>query len=97
MYFNFLVDKRDAQISEMEDLIAQLNTDKNYFEKELIEMQIKQSDLVDELKRKDKEIYELQKRNEGVDITIESHLSRIQDLEDGNYFLQIEYFVTLIC
>jgi len=67
----------------MEDLIAKLNKDKNYFEKELIDMQIKQSDLEEELKRKDREIYELQKRNEGVDITIESHLSKIRDLENG--------------
>ena len=86
--FNWIVDKRDTQISEMEDLIAQLNTDKNYFEKELIDMQIKQSDLLDELKRKDKEIYDLQKRNEGVDITIESHLSRIQNLEDGIHIIE---------
>jgi predicted nuclease with TOPRIM domain len=67
----------------MEDLIAKLNKDKNYFEKELIDMQIKQSDLEEELKRKDREIYELQKRNEGVDITIESQLSKIRDLENG--------------
>ena len=69
----------------MEDLIAQLNADKNYFEKELIDMQVKQSDMIEELKRKDKEIYELRKRTEGVDITVETHLTRIQELENGKY------------
>ena len=68
----------------MEDLIAQLNADKNYFEKELIEMQVKNSDMHDELKLKNKELYELRKSNEDIDITINSHLSRIGELENGN-------------
>lgn len=80
---NNLVDKRENQISEMEDLIAQLNADKNYFEKELIDMQVKQNDMLEELKKKDKEIFELRKSQEGVDANEESYLNRIRDLESG--------------
>lgn len=79
------MDRKENQISEMEDLIAQLNVDKTYFEKELIEMQVKNSDMHDELKRKDKELYELQKRTESVDMDMHSHLARISELENGRW------------
>lgn len=85
------MDKRENQISEMEDLIAQLNADKTYFEKELIDMQVKNSDMHDELKRKDKELYEARKRNEDVGLTIHSHLDRISELENGGRFCRIAH------
>lgn len=78
-----IVDKRDNQISEMEDLIAQLNADKNYFEKELIDMQMKQDDMLEELKRKDKEIYDLQKESEQVQHLSDSQSAQLRDLESG--------------
>ena len=78
-----IVDKRDNQISEMEDLIAQLNADKNYFEKELIDMQMKQDDMLEELKRKDKEIYDLQKESEQVQHLSDSKSAQLRDLESG--------------
>lgn len=67
----------------MEDLIAQLNADKNYFEKELIEMQVKNSDMHDELKLKNKEIFDLREAAESVDISVSTHLERIGELEQG--------------
>lgn len=86
------MDKRENQISEMEDLIAQLNADKNYFEKELIEMQVKQNDMIEEMKQKDKEIFKLQNRYEGVDLDVEAHLARIRDLESGRVLRWFGYF-----
>ena len=67
----------------MEDLIAQLNADKNYFEKELIDMQMKQDDMLEELKRKDKEIYDLQKESEQVQHLSDSKSAQLRDLESG--------------
>lgn len=67
----------------MEDLIAQLNADKNYFEKELIDMQMKQDDMLEELKRKDKEIYDLQKESEQVQHLSDSQSAQLRDLESG--------------
>ena len=67
----------------MEDLIAQLNADKNYFEKELIDMQMKQDDMLEELKRKDKEIYELQKVREEIEINFSGQEDKIRSLQSG--------------
>lgn len=67
----------------MEDLIAQLNADKNYFEKELIDMQMKQDDMLEELKRKDKEIYDLQKGREQIEINFSEQADEIRNLQSG--------------
>ena len=67
----------------MEELIAQLNADKNYFEKELIEMQMKQDDMLEELKRKDKEIYDLQKVREEIEISFSGQEEKIRSLQSG--------------
>lgn len=67
----------------MEDLIAQLNADKNYFEKELIDMQMKQNDMMEELKRKDQEYLKSQTENEDLSMTFEAQDTQIRNLESG--------------
>lgn len=68
----------------MEELIGKLNSDKNYFEKELIEMQMKHDDLVQELKIRDEELYDVRKKLEESGNGLEEDKQRIMELESGN-------------
>lgn len=77
------MDKKDKKIKEMEDLIAQLNADKNYFEKELIDMQIKQDDIMEDLKTKDSTNSGLQDEIILLNSQIDSQNSRLISLESG--------------
>lgn len=70
----------------MEELIGKLNSDKNYFEKELIEMQMKHDDLIQELKLRDEELYTVRKSAEERGEMDEGQALRIIDLESGGPF-----------
>ena len=67
----------------MEELIAQLNADKNYFEKELIDMQVKQDDLIEDLRKKETENLDLRTEISSLNSQIESQNSRLITLESG--------------
>ena len=81
------MNKKKKQINELEDLVAQLNADKSYFEQELIEMQMKQDEMIEELKKKDQEIFEIQTTNDEVTISFNTQESHIRDLESGTCHL----------
>ena len=68
----------------MEELIGKLNSDKNYFEKELIEMQMKHDDLIQELKIRDEELYDVRKKFEEQGSGDQEQKQRIMELESGN-------------
>lgn len=68
----------------LEIVIEQLNSDKDFLEKELDEMHLKHEELLEELEYKDKENFELQKKIEDMDTKIDELEEKLQGKGEGS-------------
>lgn len=76
----------------MEALIEKINEEKENLERELEELTLQHEELLDNLEFKDKEISELQERNEELEIQIERMEESLEGQGNGKFFLTILIF-----
>ena len=70
----------------MEALIEKINEEKENLERELEELTLQHEELLDNLEFKDKEIAELQERNEELEIQIERMEESLEGRGNGRHF-----------
>jgi peptidoglycan hydrolase CwlO-like protein len=65
-------------------VIEQLNSDKDYLEKELDEMHMKHEELLEEIEFKDKENFEMMKKIEDLETKVQELEEKLQGKGEGN-------------